>query len=172
MGVVAGWSGVCGEQLASLLAYLTAAAAFYFCARPAALRWEWRPLERCCFAFSFFDLFRRLPHLWLTFTGTVPLALFTCAIVAAGRRTAIRPSWRWLCYGTAVLLGATNPYNLYLYLQLLAWALLAAWLRSRWSPNVRLGLGCMAVAVCVFAAIHARNEIAVVVREPPTLLVP
>jgi hypothetical protein len=172
MGVVARVVGVfAASNLASLLAYLTAAAAFYFCARLLRVRWEWAAVGALLFAFSFFDLFRRLPHLWLTFTGTVPLALFTCAIVAAGRRTAIRPSWRWLCYGTAVLLGATNPYNLYLYLQLLAWALLAAWLRSRWSPNVRLGLGCMAVAVCVFAAIHARMRISVVDEGAAPLLV-
>jgi hypothetical protein len=172
MGVVTRAVGVfAASNVAALLAYLTAAAAFYFCARLLRVRWEWAAAGALLFAFSFFNLSRGLPHLWLTFTGTVPLALFTCAIVAAGRRTATRPAWRWLCYGTAAVLGASNPYSLYLYMQLLAWALLAAWLRSRWSTNVRLGLGCMAVAALVFVAIHARMRLSVVEGGAAPLLV-
>ena len=159
------------SNLAALLAYLTAAGAFYGCARWLRVRWEWASVGALLFAFSFFNLSRGLPHLWLTFTGTVPLALLTCAIVAAGRRTATRPAWRWLCYGTAAVLGATNPYNLYLYLQLMAWALLASWLGSRRSANLRLGLGCLGIAVLVFVAIHARMKFSVVDEGAAPLLV-
>ena len=172
LGVVARVVGVfAASNLASLLAYLSAAAAFYWCARLLRVRWEWAAAGALLFAFSFFNLSRGLPHLWLTYTGTVPLALFTCAVIAGGRRTVRRPAWRWLCLGTAAVLGAANPYNLFLYFQLLAWALLAAWLRARWSANVRLGLSCLGVAALVFVAIHARMTLSVVDEGAAPLLV-
>jgi hypothetical protein len=143
------------SNCALLLAQITAALAFFLCARLLRHRWEWAFAGALLFSFSFFSLSRGLPHLWLTFTYTVPLALFTCGVIAVGRRAATRPVWRWLCYGTAAALGASNPYNLFLYLQLLAWSVLAQWLRARWSAGVRLGLICGALAVFVFGAIHA-----------------
>jgi hypothetical protein len=159
------------SNVALLLAHVTAALSFYLCARLLRHRWEWAFAGALLFAFSFFSLTRSLPHLWLTFTYTVPLALLTCWLIAAGRRTTMRPAWRWLCYGTAVALGASNPYNLFLYLQLLAWSILAQWLRSRWSANVRLGLACGVVAVFVFAAIHAHTWINVIDEGGVPLLV-
>jgi len=159
------------SNVALLLAHVTAALSFYLCARLLRHRWEWAFVGALLFSFSFFNLTRSLPHLWLTFTYTIPLALLTCWLIAAGRRTAMRPGWRWLCYGTAVALGASNPYNLFLYLQLLAWSILAQWLRSRWSANVRLGLACGVVAVLVFAAIHAYTWINVIDEGGAPLLV-
>jgi hypothetical protein len=156
LGLLARILGVAAvSNLALLLAHVTAALSFYLCARLLRHRWEWALAGALLFAFSFFSLSRGLPHLWLTFTYTVPLALLTCWLIAAARRATMRPAWRWLCYGTAVVLGASNPYNLFLYLQLLAWSVLAQWLRSRWSANVRLGLACGVVAVAICAAIHA-----------------
>ena len=156
LGLVARVVGVpATSNLALLLAHLTAAWAFYLCARLLRHRWEWAFAGALLFSLSYFGLARSLPHLWLTFTGTVPLAVLTCGLVAAGRRVATRPAWRWLCYGTAVLLGASNPYNLFLFLQLLAWSVLAQWLRARWSAGVRLGLACGIIAVVMFAAVHA-----------------
>ena len=67
----------------------------------------------------------------------------------------MRPAWRWLCYGTAAVLGREQSLQSFFYLQLLAWSVLAQWLRSRWTANVRLGLACGVVAVARFAAIHA-----------------
>jgi hypothetical protein len=172
LGLVARAIGVpATSNLALLLAHITAALAFYFCARLLRHRWEWAFAGALLFAFSFFSLTRSLPHFWLTFTWTVPLALVTCWLVAAGRRTVMRPAWRWLCYGAAVVLGASNPYNLFLYLQLLAWSVLARWLRSRWSAGVRLGLACGVVAVVVFTAIHASIGLAVIDEGGTPLLV-
>jgi hypothetical protein len=156
LGVLARLVGAAAaSNCALLLAQVTAALAFYLCARLLRHRWEWAFAGALLFSFSFFSLSRGLPHLWLTFTYTVPLALVTCGLIAVGRRATRRPAWRWLCYGTAVVLGASNPYNLFLYLQLLAWSVLAQWLRTRWSAGVRLGLACGLLAVFVFGAIHA-----------------
>ncbi|MDD2764779.1 MAG: hypothetical protein PHE83_12485 [Opitutaceae bacterium] len=164
LGLLARMVGVpAASNLALLLAVVTSALSFYLCARLLRLRWEWAFAGALLFAFSFFNLTRGLPHLWLTFTYTIPLALLTCGLIAGARRATARPAWRWLCYGTAAVLGASNPYNLFLYLQLLAWAVLARWLHSRGpaphrrdrSAGVRLGLACGVLAVLVFAAIHA-----------------
>lgn len=172
LGLLARLIGVAAtSNVALLLAHLTAAWSFYLCARWLRHRWEWAMAGALLFAFSFFSLTRFLPHLWLTFTYTVPLALFTCWLIVAGRRMTARPAWRWLCYGTAAALGASNPYNVFLYLQLLAWSVLVRWLRSRWSVNVRLGLVCGVLAVLVFAAIHAHMEINVIDEGGTSLLV-
>jgi hypothetical protein len=162
---------VAASNVALLLAHLTAAWSFYLCARLLRHCWEWALAGALLFTFSFFSLTRGVPHLWLTFTYTVPLALLSCWLIAAGRRTTMRRPWRWLCYGTAAVLGASNPYNFYLYLQLLAWSVLVRWLRGRWSANVRLGLTCGVLAVLVFAAIHAHMELNVIDEGGASLLV-
>jgi hypothetical protein len=159
------------SNCALLLAQVTAALAFFLCARLLRHRWEWAMAGALLFSFSFFSLSRGLPHMWLTFTYTVPLAIFTCGLIAAGRRAPLRPAWRWLAYGTAVVLGASNPYNLFLFLQLLAWSVLAQWLRSRWSAGVRLGLVCGVLAVLVFGAIHAKLWLNLVDQDKAPLLV-
>ncbi len=171
-GLVARATGVfAAGNVAMLLVHLTAAASFYFCARRLRHRWEWAFAGALLFAFSFFSLMRGLPHLWVAFTWTVPLALFTCAVIASGRRMVARPAVRWLCGGVAVVMGATNPYNLFLYLQLLAGAVLAAWRLPRRSANVRLGLACGGLAVMTVVAINASARIHVVDEGGQPLLV-
>jgi hypothetical protein len=158
LGMLARWIGPWpAGSAALLLAHVTAALAFYFCARRLRHRWEWAFAGALLFAFSFFSFWRGLAHLWLVFTGTVPLAIFTCWLVAAGRRTTTRRRWCWPCVGSAAALGASNPYNLFLYFQLLGWSLLAQWLRARWSPGVKLGLVCGAVAAGAFALVYAHS---------------
>ena len=155
-GLVARLIGVMAAgNFALLLANVSAGWSFYVCARLLRNRWEWSMAGALLFGLSFFSLYRGLPHLWLAFTYTVPLALLSCWLIAVGHRTTQRSSWRWLCYGTAGALGASYPYNLFLYLQLLGWSVLVRWWRERWSPNVRLGLGCGLVAVAVCGAVNS-----------------
>jgi len=156
LGLVARLVGVMAAgNLALLLAHLTAAWSFYLCARLLRQCWEWAWAGALLFAFSFFSIQRGLPHLWLAYTYPVPLAVLAVLLIASGRRTIARPAWRWLCYGTAAVLGASYAYNLFLFLQLLGWAVLGRWLKARWSSNVRLGLACGLVAVGVFSAVNA-----------------
>ncbi|HTX65050.1 MAG TPA: hypothetical protein VMD31_04715 [Opitutaceae bacterium] len=172
LGLLARLTGAAAAtNVALLLAHLTAAWAFYLIARLLRHRWEWALAGALLFAFSFYSATRGLPHMWLTFTYTVPLALFTAWLVAAGGLAAKRRAWRWLCYAGAVALGASNPYNLFLYLQLLAWAVLVRWLRSRWSPGVRLGAVCATLSLAVFAAIHAHVALHVINDGGTPLLV-
>jgi len=171
-GLIARLTGVMAAgNLALLLAQLSAGWSFYFCARLLRNRWEWSMAGALLFGLSFFSLERGLPHLWLAFTYTVPLALLSCWLVAAGRRTTKRSMWRWLCYGTAGALGASYPYNLFLYLQLLGWSVLVRWWRERWSPSVRLGLVCGLVAVGVCGAVNSHVFSTGEVGGGPSLLV-
>lgn len=152
LGQLARWMGVgAASNLALWFAHLSAALAFYGCARFLGHRREWGLAGALLFAFSYFSFNRGLPHLWLVFTWQVPLALLTCWLIGGGGRVLQKRWVRWGCVATAVALGASNPYNLFLYLQLLAWSLIVAWRRPDGGLNCRLGLGCMMAALAMFA---------------------
>jgi hypothetical protein len=136
------------------LAHLSAALAFYGWVRLLGHRREWALAGALLFAFSYFSINRGLPHLWLVFTWQVPLILLSAWLVGGGGRVWQRPWVRRLCVGGAIALGASNPYNLFLYLQLMAWALIAAWRRPEHGLNRRVGLLCVGAALGAFALSH------------------
>ncbi len=154
LGVLARWTGVgAASNLALLLAHMTAALAFYAVARWLRYRREWGWGGALLFAFAHYYFARGLPHLWLMFTATVPLALMVCWIVGGSRQLVLR-RWVWLAsLGAAAVLGASNPYNLFLFLQLAGWATLAAIFRGR-RGNARLGGMCIVVALVMAALAH------------------
>lgn len=147
LGQLARVTGVAvAANLALLLAVLTAAWSFYGCARWLRIRWEWAMAGALLFAFTYQAFNRGLPHLLVAFSWTVPLAILTCALVAASRRVRRRSLLGGLVLGTALVIGVSNPYNLFLYLQLMTLALVAQWYgRRRWE-NLRLGLSALVVA--------------------------
>ncbi len=136
------------------LAHLSAAFAFYGWVRLLGHRREWALSGALLFAFSYFSINRGLPHLWLVFTWQVPLILLSSCLIGGGGRLLQRRWVRWLCLGGAVALGASNPYNLFLYLQLITWALIAAWRRPEGGLNCRVGLLCAGTALGAFALSH------------------
>ncbi|MEN9636540.1 MAG: hypothetical protein RL077_4944, partial [Verrucomicrobiota bacterium] len=115
-------------NLALLLATVSAALAFYGCARWLRARWEWAFAGALLFAFTFQTFSRGLPHLFLVFAWTVPPALLACGFVATSRRLQLRSGSGMFCVAIAAVIGVSNPYTLFLFLQLLAWALVAQWL--------------------------------------------
>lgn len=152
LGQLARITGVgAASNLALWMAHLSAVLVFYGCARFLGHRREWALGGALLFGFSYFGFNRGLPHLWLVFTWQVPLILLTCWIIGGGGRTLQNRGARWLCVGTALTVGASNPYHLFLYLQLLVWSLFAAWGRAEGGLNRRLGLGCLAAALGMFA---------------------
>ena len=142
-------------NLALLLATVSAALAFYGCARWLRARWEWAMAGGLLFAFTFQTFSRGLPHLFLLFAWTVPLALLCCGLVASSRRLRLRGASGLFCVGVALVIGVGNPYTLFLFVQLLGWALVAQWLGSRRAENVRVGLGAMVVALAAFFVVEA-----------------
>lgn len=156
LGRVASVAGVFPTaNLAMLLAAVSAALAFYGCARWLRVRWEWAFATALLFAFTFQTFHRGLPHLFFLFSWTVPLALLASGIVASSRRLGWRKGSGAFCIGTAAVIGIGNPYTLFLFLQLLGWALVAQWTGPRRRENIRVGLAAMAVAVAAFFVVES-----------------
>lgn len=154
LGQLARGIGVGGAaNVAVLLAQVTAALSFYLCARWLRQRWEWAFAGALLFSFAFHSVFRGLSHLSLIYTWTAPPALLLCALVARSRRLTLRSSLGWLCLALAVALALSNPYNLFLFLQLLAWALVAQWFGQRRVENLMVGVACGLLALAVLTAV-------------------
>ncbi len=142
-------------NLALLLATVSAALAFYGCARWLRARWEWAFAGALLFAFTFQTFSRGLPHLFLVFAWTVPPALLVCGFVATSRRLQLRSGSGIFCLAIAAVIGVGNPYTLFLFLQLLAWALVAQWLGARRRENLRVGLAALAIAGLAFLIVES-----------------
>ena len=142
-------------NIALLLATVTSALAFYACARWLRVRWEWAFVGALLFAFTCQTFNRGLPHLFLVFSWTVPLALLASGIVAASRRLRM-PGWTaGFCVATAAAIGVGNPYILFLFLQLLGWALIAQWLGPRRRENLITGGLAMIAAIAAFLIVES-----------------
>jgi phosphoglycerol transferase len=156
LGQIARGVGVfAAANLALLLASVSAAVAFYGCARWLRHRWEWAFAGALLFAFTFQTFSRGLPHLFLVFSWTVPLALLVCGLVAGSHRLRLKGWMGVFCLGTAAAIGAGNPYTLFLFLQLLGWALVAQWFGDRRAENLQVGLIAMGVAGLALLATQA-----------------
>jgi hypothetical protein len=143
------------SNLLVVFAQMSAAGAFFFAVRWLGHRREWATAGGLLFAFSYHNVTRGLPHLSLILTYTVPLALLSCWLIARSRRLTWCGSGAIVCYLTALAAGIGNPYNLFLYLQLLGWALIATWLVDRRGINVRIGLVTALLAVLTFFIVNA-----------------
>ncbi len=141
-------------NLGYLLAQVTAALAFYFTARWLRCRWEWAAAGALLFAYTYHTFHRGLAHFSLIFTWTVPLGLAAVWLVAASHRLAWRRPAAIFCVLTAIALGSSNPYNLFFWLQLMAWALVWQWLGPRRRENMQVGLATVGAAVAAFALMH------------------
>ena len=135
-----------------LLAQVTSALAFYLVARWLRCRWEWAGAGALLFAYGYSMFHRGLAHFSFVFTWTVPLGLLAVWLVAGRRRLEWRSPGALLCLGMAGALGAHNPYNLFFWLQLMGWALLAQWFGPRRRSNLAIGAAAMTLGVLVFAA--------------------
>jgi hypothetical protein len=142
-------------NLALLLGCVTAALAFHQVARRFHAREEWALVGAVLFALATGSLQRGLAHLLLVFTWTIPLGLLCCWQVA--RRTRLRWGSRDVLWslGAALALGVSNPYNLFFWVQLLGWALLAQAFGARHASNLRVGALALGLACLAFAVMHA-----------------
>lgn len=156
LGGLARFVGVpAAANLALLLATLSAAASFYFVARRLHAAWEWAGACAVLFAFTYSVFHRGLSHLLLVFTWTVPLGLLCCWYVARRKPLGWGSRQAWLCLLAAFSLGVSNPYNLFFWIQLLGWALIAQFVGSRRMSSLRVGVTCLAVAALAFVFVHA-----------------
>jgi hypothetical protein len=144
-------------NLGLVLAYVTAALAFYFVARWMRCRWEWAAAGALLFAFAYYSVHRGLSHFSLVFSWTVPVGLLAVWLVAGSRRLGWRHPGAIVCVVAAVALGLSNPYNLLFWLQLMGWAVVIQWFGERRRANLHIGVAAMAIAFAAFAIGHAET---------------
>jgi hypothetical protein len=142
-------------NLGLLLAQVTAALAFYAVARWLRFRWEWAAAGALLFAYTYHTFHRGLAHFSLVFTWTVPLGLAAVWLVAGSRRIEWRRPAAPACLFAGAALGASNPYNLLFWLQLMGWALVWQWFGPRRRKNLAIGLASIGVAIATFAATNS-----------------
>lgn len=154
-----------------LLAQVSAALSFYLVARWLRSRWEWALAGALMFAYTYSTFHRGLAHFSLVFNWTVPLGLLAVWLVAGSRRLEWSRPGALGCLGAAVALGAHNPYNLFFWLQLMGWALVAQWFGRRRRPNLQIGLAALGLGLTVFVVMHLETWVYVDEPEGSPLLV-
>ncbi len=139
-------------NLALLLAHVTSALSFYFCARQLRYPRVWVAVGAVLYANLYLMFARGLPHLLLVFSWTVPCVLLVAWWLARSRR--LRRRWVVVVL-VAAGLGVSNPYNLFFGLQLWGWSLVAQWFGRRRVENFAVGAGAILVAVVAFGVSNA-----------------
>lgn len=134
--------------------YVTSVLSFYACSRLLRHRKEWALTFAVLFAFSYYNTFRGLPHLLLSYTFTVPLAVVSSWLVLASKRIQRGNFFWWFVLAAGVVLGFNNPYNLNMYFQLMLLALGCNFLLHRRRENLEAGIVAMAVAAMAFVLIN------------------
>lgn len=153
VAAVVGWP--VAANLALWLATVTAALAFYGCARFLRHDRAWAWAGAVAFAFTYQAFGRGLPHLLMAFSWTVPVSLLVCWLVGSGRIVLRRRSVRWGLAAAAVALGVSNPYVLFLWGQLMVLALVARWAREGFGRGLVPGAAVLVLAAATFFAVQA-----------------
>jgi hypothetical protein len=144
-------------NLALVLAAISSAWAFFFAVRRLGASLEWAFAGALLFAFSCAILQRGLPHLLLLYTWTLPLGLLACAYIARSARLTWRAPEAIVCLAAALGLGVSNPYHLFFWGQLLAWAMVIRCLRRPGSGPLGVGLASGLIAVAALFFTHSET---------------
>ena len=153
VGLMVRWLGLIpASHLAMGMAHLAAIAAFFLSARLLGHRPLVAAGAAVLFGFSYYICYRGLSHHSFALIFTVPPTLLLAALVARSRRLIDRPAVRVVSVGFAALAGTGSPYFIFLFSQLLGWALLWQVATLRRGSNVLTGLGCFAVCGVMFVA--------------------
>jgi hypothetical protein len=129
-----------------VLSYLLSALSFYACCRLFRFRREWALATAVLFAFAYYNSWRGLGHLLLSYSFTVPLGVTIAWIITASRRLRVGDGWFWLCVVASLVIGMSNPYNLFMFLQLVVLGLGVAWFSKRWRRDNALTAGAVILA--------------------------
>jgi hypothetical protein len=172
LGLAARWFGLMeASNLSIILSYLPSALAFYACCRMLKYRKLWSFVAAVLFGFTFYNSRRHIFHFVLAFSYVVPLCILTCWLILAAKRLPLGGRWFWFCVGVSLLMGLSNPYSLYMFLQLLSFSIVLNWWRDRDVTRLKVGLICIAAAAVGFistnldtlcyAYIHGNNSTAI-----------
>lgn len=154
VGLMVRWLGLIpASHLAMGMAHLAAIAAFFLSARLLGHRPLVAAGAAVLFGFSYYICYRGLSHHSFALIFTVPPTLLLAALVARSRRLIDRPAVRAMCLGFAAFAGTVSPYFIFLFLQLLGWAVLWQLITGRRWSNLLTGSGCL--AACAFMLVAA-----------------
>jgi phosphoglycerol transferase len=162
LGLIARWFGLfTATNAGALLGHLTAATAFFVCCRLLRYRLEWASAGALLFGLLFYNSFcTRGGHLLLAFTFAVPFGILTCWLIGASRRIKAGGSIFWLCVVSGFVIGAGNPYNLNMFLQLLCLGVVGHWLfGARRRANLICGGTTFVAAIAGFLAVNLHTLI-------------
>lgn len=128
-----------------LFAHLTSALSFFLCARALGHRPLWAGCAAVLFGLSHFALFRNFVHYSFTLTALLPPAILLSWWIGASRH--LRFTRAKIAVGTliALLLGASNPYWIFIACQLFAGGLLYQFFTARRLANLLAGLALIAI---------------------------
>lgn len=155
LGRLTNWFDIfTASNLGIMGSYATAVLAFYACSRLLRHRLEWAMTFAVLFAFAFYTTRRGLPHLLLSYTFTVPLAVVSCWLVLASKRIKRGNFLWWFCLASALAIGFNNPYNVNLYGQFMVFALLGNFLLHRRQANLETGILSLSLAGFAFLAMN------------------
>ena len=170
LGMVARWTDVfTASNVGIALSYLLSALSFYACCRLFRFRREWSLAGAVLFAFAYYNTWRGLGHLLLSYSYTVPLAVTVAWLITVSKRLRVGGSWFWLCVLVGLVIGMSNPYNLFMFLQLIVLGLAAAFFSKRWRRDNAATAGAVILAAAVgflsmnldtlgYAAAHGSNK--------------
>lgn len=151
LGLTARWFGLMeASNFSMILSYLPSALAFYACCRMLKYRKLWSFVAAVLFGFTFYNSRRHIFHFVLAFSYVVPLCILTCWLILAAKRLPLWGRWFWFCVGISLLMGLSNPYSLYMFLQLLCFSIVLNWWRDRDFTRLKVGLMCIGAAAIGF----------------------
>lgn len=142
------------SYLALALAHVLATLAFYLCARVLRHRVAFAVTGALVFGFCYSLFQRGLSHHSFALIFPVPLTLLSVWLVGGSRLWLERRSAQIFCIGTGAIVGAGNPYFVFLYLQLLGLGLLYQGCTARRSANLRTGAAAAVAATVVFLVVN------------------
>ena len=155
MGVLARIFGLFeASNLIMMLAHVTGALVFYLCCRMMRFQKLWSFVAAVLFGFTYYVFYRGLGHLFIALIYTVPMAVVSCWLIGASRRMKWGDKFCWFCLITAGVMGVSNPYNLNIYCQLLAIAIVLQFFTKRRKQNLQIGAAALALAVGAFAVMN------------------
>lgn len=153
-----------------LLAHVLAVLAYYACARALRHRVVFAAGAALLFGFSYSIFHRGLSHHSFALAYTVPLAFLVTWWIGGGRQLWQRRS-TWIAAGViAALIGTASPYFVFLFLQLVALALLYQGFTHRHRPSLLGGGFTLAVCLLAFVTVNFPALLATFGNDPATAI--
>ena len=143
------------SNLAMMLAHVTAGVSFYLCSRYLRHRWEWAFVGAVLFGLSYFQFWRGIHHMLLSWTYALPMGLLSIWMIGGSNVIRWKDKRGAFVLISSALVGFGNPYYIGMYLQLLGLAWLYRLFKDRQKENLVLGALATGVTIGAFLLMNA-----------------